>query len=190
MCSGSSRPRPLCSNDRLFFRHHVSLVPETINREKMTTTTLHQAQRTGFDPKVTAHFHASAELYKLWSPEGHIHFGYWNRSLNPLHRKPLLEALVHHAARELKPAADKRIADLGCGYGTAARLIARTYGARVEALTVVEEQMQEGAIASLLDNTFDKVTMRLRDFRDTGLRTASMDGAYALESLCYGTGYG
>lgn len=158
----------------------------------MTTTALHhQARHTsGFDPKVTAHFRASAELYKLWSPEGHIHFGYWNRSLNPLKRKPMLEALVHHAARELKPAADKRIADLGCGYGTAARLIARTHGARVEAFTVVEEQMQEGAIASLLDNTFDKVTMRLRDFRDTGLRAASMDGAYALESLCYGTGYG
>jgi SAM-dependent methyltransferase len=48
--------------------------------------------------------------------------------------------------------------------------------------------MQEGAIAGLLDGTYDRVTMRLRDFRHTGLPDASMDGAYALESLCYGAG--
>jgi hypothetical protein len=40
----------------------------------------------------------------------------------------------------------------------------------------------------LEDGTHDRVTMKLRDFRDTGLPDASLDGVYALESLCYGTG--
>jgi cyclopropane fatty-acyl-phospholipid synthase-like methyltransferase len=142
-----------------------------------------------FDPKVTAHFHASAELYKLWSPEGHLHFGYCNRKMNPFRRRPMLEALVHHAVRELKPAHDARLADLGCGYGAAARLVAKTYGAHVDAFTVVEEQVQEGAIAALLDNTYDRVTMHLRDFRGTAMPAAQYDGAYAFESLCYGKGH-
>lgn len=143
-----------------------------------------------FDPKVTAHFHASAALYKRWSPEGHLHFGYWRWPLSPFARRRMLEELVHQAVRPLRPAAGKRLADLGCGYGAAARLVARQYGARVDAFTVTEAQCHEGAVAGLVDGTFDRVHMHLRDFRGTGLPDASLDGAYALESLCYGSGHG
>jgi cyclopropane fatty-acyl-phospholipid synthase-like methyltransferase len=152
----------------------------------MTVSPVTQTQV--FDPKVTAHFRASAELYRLWSPEGHLHFGYWAWPMNPFRRKLMLEALVHHVVRELEPEPQKCFADLGCGYGSAARLVAQAYDARVEAFTVVEEQVQEGAIAAVSDGTHDRVTMKLRDFRDTGLPDASVDGVYALESLCYGTG--
>jgi cyclopropane fatty-acyl-phospholipid synthase-like methyltransferase len=197
----------------LFFVRHISYFPETSTFTAMKTKTLTNEwkgdvnvapsniaptgaahtnaptdSKAAFDAKVTAHFHASAELYKLWSPEGHLHFGYWDRTLNPFRRKPMLEALVHRVVRELEPIANKRFADLGCGYGAAARLVARTYGTRVDAITVVEEQMQEGTIASLMDGTYDQVTMELRDFRHTGLPDASLDGAYAMESICYGTG--
>ena len=151
---------------------------------------LSAAQGQSFDPKVTAHFRASADLYKLWSPEGHLHFGYWHWPMNPFRRKPMLEALVHLVVRELDPKPRKCFADLGCGYGSAARLVGTAYNTFVEAFTVVEEQMQEGTTAALADGTSDRVTMKLRDFRDTGLPDASMDGVYALESLCYGTGLG
>jgi SAM-dependent methyltransferase len=55
---------------------------------------------------------------------------------------------------------------------------------------VVPEQVEEGAMAALHDGTFDRVTMHVRDFRDTGLPDASLDGAYAVESLCYAAGRG
>jgi len=151
---------------------------------------LSAAHGQSFDPKVTAHFRASADLYKLWSPEGHLHFGYWHWPMNPFRRKPMLEALVHLIVRELDPKPGKCFADLGCGYGSAARLVATAYDTCVEAFTVVEEQVQEGTTAALADGTSRRVTMKLRDFRDTGLPEASMDGVYALESLCYGTGLG
>jgi len=151
---------------------------------------LSAAHGQSFDPKVTAHFRASADLYKLWSPEGHLHFGYWHWPMNPFRRKPMLEALVHLIVRELDPKPGKCFADLGCGYGSAARLVATAYDTCVEAFTVVEEQVQEGTTAALADGTSRRVTMKFRDFRDTGLPEASMDGVYALESLCYGTGLG
>src|SRR6478736_8557569 len=128
---------------------------------------LSAAHAQSFDPKVTAHFRASADLYKLWSPEGHLHFGYWHWPMNPFRRKPMLEALVHLVVRELDPKPRKCFADLGCGYGSAARLVATAYNTFVEAFTVVEEQMQEGTTAALADGTSDRVTMKLGDFRDT-----------------------
>ncbi|HEX2617629.1 MAG TPA: class I SAM-dependent methyltransferase [Flavobacteriales bacterium] len=147
-------------------------------------------QPNSFDPRVTAHFHASAALYKRWSPEGHLHFGYWRWPLSPFDRHAMLEELVHQAVAPLQPTHTKRVADLGCGYGAAARLVAKTHGTHVDAFTVTEAQCHEGAVAALVDGTFDRVTMHLRDFRNTGLPAASLDGAYALESLCYGNGHG
>ncbi|MBK7945757.1 MAG: hypothetical protein IPJ85_10800 [Flavobacteriales bacterium] len=34
---------------------------------------LKNATRMRTDPEVQAHFHASADLYKRWSPQGHLH---------------------------------------------------------------------------------------------------------------------
>jgi cyclopropane fatty-acyl-phospholipid synthase-like methyltransferase len=143
-----------------------------------------------FDPNVKAHFNASAALYRLWSPEGHLHFGYWRWPMNPFARRPMLEELVRQVVLELKQQAGARLADMGCGYGTAARWIAKHCGMSVEAFTIVEAQVQEGTRAFQADPTPSVVTMRLADFRATGLADASMDGAYGIESLCYGTGPG
>lgn len=160
-----------------------------MNTDALLAPAVARTART-FDPRVTAHFHASAALYKRWSADGHLHFGYWRWPLSPFDRHAMLEELVHQAVAPLRPAPNKRFADLGSGYGAAARLVASTHGAHVDAFTVTAEQGHEGAVASLADGTFDRVTMHLRDFRDTGVPDASMDGAYALESLCYGEGHG
>jgi len=137
---------------------------------------------------VLAHFQASAALYRLWSREGHLHFGYWRWPMSPLDRSAMLEELVHQVVRTLKPMPGDRLADLGCGYGASARLVAGTYATSVDAFTVVEQQVVEGQREA--DRERLDVNMHLRDFRHTGLPAASMDGVYALESLCYGTGHG
>ncbi|HRD53800.1 MAG TPA: methyltransferase domain-containing protein, partial [Flavobacteriales bacterium] len=140
------------------------------------------------DLGVQAHFHASADLYRRWSPQGHLHFGYWRWPLSPFNRKAMLDELARQVVHELHPRQDDRLADLGCGYGAAARLAAREFGARMEAITIVEEQAVEGQVAALAAGIDDRVCMRHADFRHTGLAESSIDGAYALESLCYGTG--
>ncbi len=154
----------------------------------MTLPTLPQPRtgnRPAFDPKVTAHFHASAALYKLWSREGHLHFGYWRWPIAPWDRKAMLEELTHQVVRPLLPQPGQRLADLGCGYGSSARLVAATHDVHVDAFTVVGEQVREGREAVAFEGLTDHVTLHLRDFRDTGLPDASMDGVYAVESLCY-----
>lgn len=135
------------------------------------------------DTRVIDHFHASAALYKVWSPEGHLHFGYWGKGASFFNRSAMLEAMTHMVARELKPLPDQRFADLGCGYGSSARLVAGTYAVSVDAFTVVPQQVAEGQAQA--DREQVEVTMHLRDFRRTELPDASEDGVYALESLCY-----
>ncbi len=143
---------------------------------------------TDFDPRVIDHFHASAALYKSWSTEGHLHFGYWKWPMNAADRKRMLEAMVHRVVREVHPTQGYWLADLGCGYGASARLVAGTYDCAVDAFTVVPEQVNEGRARATAERV--DVTMHLRDFRHTGLPADSMDGVYALESLCYGSGHG
>ncbi|MEZ4738587.1 MAG: methyltransferase domain-containing protein [Flavobacteriales bacterium] len=156
----------------------------------MNTATLTSPATTerATDPKVTAHFHASAALYKLWSPQGHLHFGYWRWPLSPLDRSAMLDELVHQVVGTLEPKEGQHLADLGCGYGAAARLVAKTYACKLDAFTVVPEQVVEGQ--RLADQEDLDVHMHLRDFRSTELPAGSVDGAYALESICYGAGHG
>ncbi len=137
---------------------------------------------------VIAHFHASAALYKVWSEEGHLHFGYCGGLQRIFQRRMMLEAMTHRVVRELAPLPGERFADLGCGYGSSARLVAGTYGVGVDAFTVVPQQVREGQATA--DREHVDVTMHLRDFRHTGLADGSMDGVYALESLCYDDGPG
>ena len=154
-----------------------------------TQPIVHAKTRT-VDPKVTAHFHASATLYGLWSPERHLHFGYWRWPMDPFDRRAMLEELVHQVARPLGLRCGDRVADLGCGYGSAARLIARSYDTHVDAFTVVPEQFEEGRTAAWVDGLQDLVTMHLRDFRETALPDGSIDAVIGMESLCYGNRHG
>ncbi|MBK9175862.1 MAG: methyltransferase domain-containing protein [Flavobacteriales bacterium] len=142
------------------------------------------------DPRVQAHFHASATLYKQWSPEGHLHFGHWRWPMSLFDRKAMLEAMVLRVADELRLTRGACIADLGCGYGAAARLLAHESGFQVDAFTVVPEQVAEGERACAAEGLARHVTIHERDFRSTGFDAGSVDGVIGLESLCYGTGTG
>lgn len=168
--------------DPVFSEHDVSLLPET--------SAQYLRAKQAADPQVQAHFHASAVLYKHWSPEGHLHFGHWRWPMNPFHRKSMLEAMVLRVADELRLPNGARIADLGCGYGAAARLLAHERRLLVDGFTVVPEQIEDGERAIAAEGLDHQVTMHERDFRDTGLVNEAMDGVIALESLCYDAGPG
>ena len=139
---------------------------------------------------VTEHFNAAARLYREWSPEGHLHFGYYQIGSCPLTRRHQLEAMVNNTVEELNIDYKKRIADMGCGYGTAAIHIARMKGVYVDGFTIINEQVKSGSVTKKKAGVDDLVRLHCRDFRKTEMEPNTYDGAYALESLCYGTGAG
>jgi SAM-dependent methyltransferase len=137
-------------------------------------------------PRIIDHFHASSKLYRMWSEEGHLHFGYWRWPIAPWDRRSMLDEMVHQVVQSLMPRKGDRYADLGCGYGAAARLVARSYDVHVDAFSIVPEQVKEGRERAVQLGCNDLVSMHLRDMRNTQLPNACMQGAYALESWCYG----
>lgn len=139
---------------------------------------------------VPEHFEAAAALYREWSPVGHLHFGYYTFGSCPLFRNQQLEAMVNNTVERLNIHGNKHIADIGCGYGTAAIHSARKMGIRVDGFTNIEEQVNTGNIAKKEAGVDDLVRLYTRDFRHTEMSDNSYDGAYALESICYGTGAG
>lgn len=168
----------------VFSEANVSLLPVIPDTLFIASTTVLPA----VSPRIKAHYHASAALYKIWSPEGHLHFGYWRWPLSPFRRRGMLEELVHQATRWLEPRPGMRFTDLGCGYGTAARLMAAAHGCGITAVTAVEEQAAEGAAAAEEAGLGALLNIQCADYRATGIASASMDGAYAIESLDYGEG--
>ncbi|MCB9183824.1 MAG: methyltransferase domain-containing protein [Flavobacteriales bacterium] len=140
------------------------------------------------DARVRRHYLHSAALYKRWSPAGHLHFGYWKWTLNPFSRSAMLAEMVDQVALALLPRPGMRFADLGCGYGTAARWIAERHGCAVTAITAVPQQASEGTAAAIACGMGHTVRMLCGDFRTTGPDSGSMDGVYAIESLDYGAG--
>lgn len=182
----TSTARPGPDRNPVFSAGNVSLFPEIPDRLNYCP----EVAETRVDPRVVGHYDASAALYKRWSPTGHLHFGYWRWPMNPFAREPMLEALVHEVADSLKPNASVVLADLGCGYGTAARLVAARHRCRITAITAVTAQTAEGDAAAEAAGLAGHVRMQCCDYRRTGIATGTLDGAYAIESLDYGTGAG
>lgn len=151
-----------------------------------TITSVRSVQRK--DPDVLDHFKGSAALYRKWSPEGHLHFGYWKWPMSPFDRRAMLEELVYQVMEPMELRAGGTYADFGCGYGTAAITIARRYNVHVDAYTVVPEQAREGMERAEREKIDDLVTMHHADMRCTGLPDGGMDGVIGMESWCYGTG--
>lgn len=163
----------------VFSAEDVSLLPEMSDIQHDEGAPL---------PEVRAHFMASAALYKRWSPEGHLHFGHWQRGISLLDRRAMLEAMVRQVANALGLRRGERVGDLGCGYGAAARLIAKEREIRAVAISVVQEQVDEGRTINSSEAMAGQVCMLQGDFRHTPLGDGSLDAAYFLESICYAEG--
>ena len=155
-----------------------------------TTITIEQAKAYP-DQKITVseHFRGAAELYHTWSPIGHLHFGFWKIGICPWKRAAMLDEMVEQVYSQIKTdGASQYFADLGCGYGSAARQLVREHGARVDAYTIIDQQIEEGDQRAASEGLLNRVNMLNRDFRRTLAEDAHYDGVYAMESLCYASG--
>lgn len=135
------------------------------------------AGRTPVD--VETYYEEATADYAAWSPERHMHFGFWRAGLNPLRREPMLEEMTRQVVDRLGLHRG-RVADLGCGVGASCRWIAR---ARPElepvGVALVPAQIREARARS------PGLAFVQADFRRTGLEGGAFDGAYAIESACH-----
>lgn len=125
---------------------------------------------------VADHYQELDRLYReVWGE--HVHHGLWRTG-----RETPLEAVEQLAAFVAEQAGIRsgdRVVDIGSGYGASARYMAKHFGAKVTALTIVPAQQ---VYAEGTNPGGDNPRYLLRDWLDNRLPDAEFDVAYAIES--------
>lgn len=137
---------------------------------------------------IADYFDRATADYRHWDAALHMHFGYWRWPLSPFKRAAMVEQLSAevHDRLGLMREAKGTILDLGCGVGTSARQLAVSHPAvRVLGLSVSPMQVELGNRSSAKAKLGERVELREADYRSTTLASASVIGAYAIESACY-----
>jgi tocopherol O-methyltransferase len=125
---------------------------------------------------VAAHYDDLDDLYRsLWGTN--LHHGYWiTGKESPDEAVANLTRLVAEQAA-LKPG--DRVCDLGCGYGSAAIMWQRDFGARVTGITISEKQYRYAKFAAGGNPRLDFI---LRNALETDLSSGAFDVVTAIES--------
>ncbi len=143
--------------------------------------------------KIKAYYSAVAQDFRAWSPKLNMHFGYWARGVNPLHREAMLERMNLEVLNklDLSPAGAVRLADLGCGAGATARtIVQQRRQTTIDGVTLVMEQILQGTALNEAAGLRRQVKFHLADYVNTTLTGARYDGVYAVESSCHARGAG
>jgi SAM-dependent methyltransferase len=129
---------------------------------------LHLAQRRSATLK-RIWLHASGEDY----PADFDHFSF------------ITLAELHQARVALQLTRGQTLVDLACGTGGPSLWIAREAGARLIGIDVSEIAISEARNRALKLNLHDRVDYRRSSFEQTGLPSASVDGAFSVDALVY-----
>ncbi|MDQ0770223.1 tocopherol O-methyltransferase [Pseudarthrobacter defluvii] len=123
---------------------------------------------------VADHYDDLDPIYRrVWGD--HVHHGLWVTGRET--PSEAVEALVDTVGDRLGLMPGQECADIGCGYGSTARRLARTHGVHVAGFTLSTEQARYAA-----ERPVPGVDIRVRDWLVNGLADASVDAAWAIES--------
>ncbi len=125
---------------------------------------------------VAAHYDDLDEIYReLWGTS--LHHGYWITGRET--SEEAIDNLTRLVAQQATLKSGDRICDLGCGYGAAALVWRRDYGARVTGITVSKKQYDYARATA--DGTGD-LEFVLGDALENRLAADSFDAVIAVES--------
>ena len=109
-----------------------------------------------------------------------INIGYWARGATTARQAQ--EAFVHYAVEQLPPLDGKRVLDAGCGMAGPASILARSYGADVDGITIVERQVTWARQFVSCAGLADRVRIHLGSAMDPLFPDATFDVVFSLEA--------
>jgi len=130
--------------------------------------------------------------YEMWSKKFNMHFGYYQRGMDPLDLEGMLDKMNREVIRHLAldTCSSQSILDMGCGLGATARYAASAMNnVRVYGVTIVPWQVQRAIELTNTAIASRRAMFVLADYTATPFRANTFDGVYALESSCYAPGY-
>jgi cyclopropane-fatty-acyl-phospholipid synthase len=129
-------------------------------RFQMQSNSKRQARR-----NIHAHYDLGNAFYAAWlDPTMTYSAAIFDDGVNDLSAAQIRKYEALAKAIDLKPGQD--LLEIGCGWGGFSEYVARTYGARVVALTISKEQFDYAQKRIADAGLSDKVTIKLQDYRD------------------------
>ena len=141
--------------------------------------------------RLIAYYESAGPDYGAWSTGFNMHFGYYRVGIDPFRREAMLDEMNRQVLQRLELAEgdDELIVDLGCGVGATVRTAASAFRKkRIRGTTVVPWQVETGNAWNRRMGIYPRARLELGDYTATGLDTASVDGAVAIESACHAEG--
>jgi len=125
---------------------------------------------------VAEHYDDLSRWYlEIWGE--HVHHGFWETGAESADLAVV--QLAQRVAQDAEIRAGAHVIDIGCGYGGAARLFAKGYGAKVIGYTLSKSQKE---YADAQADGSSNPDIRLQDWFNNNLPDASVDVALSIES--------
>lgn len=135
--------------------------------------------KTGSRRNISHHYDIGNAFYARWLDPG---MTYSSAIFEGPHEE--LEAAQERKYRRLadmlKLQPGQTVLEIGCGWGSFARLLAKEYGVKVVGLTLSTEQRDEALQRIAGDGLTDRIEIRLQDYRDV---TGTFDAIASIEML-------
>jgi tocopherol O-methyltransferase len=112
-----------------------------------------------------------------------IHFGYWDGATRTHGQS--LDNMDRVMADVAQVSPGNRVLDAGCGVGGGAFWLAQKRSARVQGITIVENQAARGRGFARARQLEDRVSFTCQDFCHTAFADAAFDVVWARESVCH-----
>jgi MPBQ/MSBQ methyltransferase len=140
---------------------------------------------------IIAYYEKAGPDYRTWSKNYNMHFGYWQKGINPLNREAMLEQLNRKVFEKLSvaPTAKFDLADLGCGLGATLRHGAKHYPLmKGKGITLVPWQVDHAKSLNSKSQATESIEVIEGDYCNTPFADNSLDAVVAIESSCYANG--
>lgn len=109
-----------------------------------------------------------------------VNLGFWARGAKT--SREAQEHFVHELATCLPALKGKQVLDVGCGLGGPATILAGDYGAQVDGITIVEQQVKWARNYIGGNKLQDRVRVHLGSAMDIPFHAESFDVAFSLEA--------
>lgn len=157
---------------------------------ELATTPDHlDAQPTATDKEqnIIDYYRAATFGYRDWSPNINMHFGFYERGMNPFNLEAMLENTNRQVFNTLNLTTNNNhLLDMGCGLGATARFCAtQEQVSKITGITLVDTQIQEAQELSTDVDVVKKLDYQLANYHNTPFSDNSFDGIYAIESACH-----
>jgi ubiquinone/menaquinone biosynthesis C-methylase UbiE len=109
-----------------------------------------------------------------------MNIGYWGWGART--PRQAQEAMVQLVAARAGDLQGRRVLDLGCGMGGPASILSAAYGAQVDGVTIVEQQVRGGRQYAANSGLQDRVRLHLASTMDLPFPDRSFDSAICIEA--------